>query len=143
MLATSPHTFQHSLAHARQYPPSQGLGTGHTKRHAVELHGSAAPLLPARLTPTSSTLSFQALISSAHCYSSVHLNILILGRVGVVAGEQHAPPFPATFPCLSAETRAKLFPVSVGETNCRRSLKQDQHLPPCAWRGLGKKRRRG
>lgn len=53
------------------------------------------------------------------------------------------PPstFQAIFSCLSAETRAKPFPDSVGETNHRRSLKQDQHLPPCAWRGLGKKKK--
>lgn len=83
------------LVHANQYPPSQCLGpeeclsTGHMRGHAIDLHGSAAPLLLVRSIPIFSTLSFQAVISSAHCYSSVYLNIVILGEEG--AGEQHAP----------------------------------------------------
>lgn len=118
------------------------VGPGHWRGCALAFHDSAAHLLPASSTPTSPALSFQAFISSSHCYSSVHLNILILGEGGT--GEQHPPPAsPATFPGLSAETRARLSPASMGETNRGRGLKQGQHLPPCAWRGLGKERREG
>lgn len=87
-----------------QYP-SQCLGTGeglgmeHMRGQATDLHGSIALLLPARLTPTSSALGLQALISSAHCYSSVHLNILILGEVGGLESSMF-PPFPDHFPLL-------------------------------------------
>lgn len=59
------------------------LGPGHRRGRATSSHDSAAHLLPASLIPTSPKLSFQAFISSSHCYSSVHLNILILGEGGL------------------------------------------------------------
>lgn len=64
---------------------------GHVRGQAIDLHGAIALLLPARLTPTSSALGFQALISSAHRYSSVHLNILILGEVGGLESSMFPP----------------------------------------------------
>lgn len=59
------------------------VGPGHRRGCATASRGSAAHLLPASLTPTSPAPSFQAFISSSHCYSLVHLNILILGEGGL------------------------------------------------------------
>lgn len=59
------------------------VGPGHTRGCARTFPDSSAQLPPASFTPTSPTPTFQAFISSSHCYSSVHLNILILGEGGL------------------------------------------------------------
>lgn len=143
-LCVSPSTI---LAHSNQYLPSQSLGTDEGRPRTQEGMCHSLPWL----CSSSPSCQLDSSLSSTE-FPGLHfqLSLLFIGASeyfnpwGGGTGEQHPPPaLPATFPGLSAETRAKLSPASVGETNRGRSLKQDQHLPPCAWRGLGKERREG